>query len=172
MFIKMKKKILLLISLSFSLAPIFSEPPEPPFPLPPPSVKEPHMNHRNFHGKRMIDEDIDFQLMFIKATKTPNSVLFELIFTKPVNPETVSKDNFLFNGKTLSVKLIRFSKNYRAINYFIEHNDFSPADQAFDLEIKNIESIGGEITKAVKFKNFRTDEEYRYLGREKEWKKF
>lgn len=183
MFITMKKRIILFTLLIFSSFAVFAEPPAPPMSLPPPPAKGPRMNHRNFHGKRMIDEEIDFKMIFVKATNTPNNIFFELIFTQPVNPQSVTEENFLINGKTLPIKMIRFSKNYRSVHCFIDQEAFltqvtrgqtsnDTQGQTFDLEIKNIESIKGDTIEPVEFKSFHTDEEYRYLRREALWKKF
>jgi len=151
--IEMKRTLVLFTLLFFSFSMLCAVP-GPDFPK---------RGHKNFHGKRMMEEDVDFRLLFIKATKLNDFYNFGLVFSQPVNPESINTENFILNGKVIPLENIRFSKNYRTVDFFVDEKTVLWTDANMDLVIKDVESIRGNIIEPVVINNFKFENDYKLI---------
>lgn len=134
--------------------------------------------HKNFHGKRMMKEDGEFRLLYVRAAAVPGYYNFGVVFSQPVNPDSITSDNFLMNGNIIPLENIRFSKNYRTVDFFVkadalilpgrnntayDNTRLNEQIEPDELIIKDIESISGKKTEPVVIKNFQINKEYRMM---------
>jgi len=151
--LEMKRKLVLLTLLFFSFSTLVAAP----------GYDFHKKGHKNFHGKRMMEEDGEFYLLFVEAKEIPDFYNFKFVFSQPVNPKSLENENFLLNGNEIHFEKIRFSKNYMAIDFLITPEAANFAEDNNDLLIKGIESINGNIIEPVVIKNFQIEKDYKLM---------
>jgi len=149
----MKRNLFLFTILIFSFSMLFAVP-DPAFPK---------KGHKNFHGKRMMEEDTEFRLLFIRAIEFPESFNFGLVFSQPVNPESINSETLLLNGNVIPIGNIRFSKNYRTVDFFVDKKAALFTNENIELIVKDVESINGNKIEPVLIKNFQPETDYKMM---------
>lgn len=109
----------------------------------------------------MVQEDSEFRLLVLTTENNNESCNFELIFSQPVNPDSINSENFVINGKIIPLENLRFSKNYRTVDFFIETASFQLTEENVELIIKDIESINGNKIETVTIPNLQSEKVYR-----------
>lgn len=150
---RMKRRLVFKIFLLFSLPMLFAAP----------EYGMHKKGHKNFHGRRMMNEEGGFTLLYLKTNQLPESYNFELIFSEPVDPESINEENFLLNGNQIQLEKLRLSKNYRAIDFFVNSTPSNMMEGYSELLIKDIKSINGKIIEPVLIENFQLGQEYPFL---------
>jgi len=116
----------------------------------------------------MLEEDDKCFVLFIKATEFPDCDSFKIVFSQPVNPESINDDNFLLNGNKINPKKIMFSKNYRIIDFIADFDNSVWLEENNELIVKDIESISGNKIEPVIIKNFQIEKDFKLMKKLKD----
>lgn len=168
---KVSNKFLLILVVIFSMSAVYAQHLRPDMRPDRPEMKG---DQRNFHGKRFADfddDDKDFAAVYIKSVPTPDGVVLQVFFTKPIDEESVKDDCFLINGESVTTKEIRFSKNRGGINIKLPFDMQIKMQDGFSLVIQDIKSINGKAMEKVEVEDCQLNYEYHFYKRDEQWKK-
>lgn len=158
-------------SVSSDFPPLSDFPVPPDFPSPPPGPRKPG-KHKNFHGKRFIDENRDFKVVIIRTFDISDMILMEVLFNGPVDSESIHSDCIKVNHTPVDFNQLRFSKNRSSFRFILSKAVLNEDKDSFLFEMEKIKSINGNEMPSVELKNCTLSSEYRFSEREKVWKRF